>query len=97
MPRKTIARDALAALNNDDIDEDILEKPRSSENSPASLKRNINIRSGQPDLHGVITLPGVNILQCKKLEIIPKSKEIFQNLHRSKYRFLLNLLVYENY
>ena len=31
---------------------------RSSENSPASLKRNnINIKSGLPDLHGVITLP----------------------------------------
>ena len=62
LPRKTIAKDALAGLNNDDdIDEeDILEKPvvRSSENSPASLKRNnINIKSGQPDLHGVITLP----------------------------------------
>jgi len=60
LPRKTIAKDA--GLNNDDdIDEeDILEKPvvRSSENSPASLKRNnINIKSGQPDLHGVITLP----------------------------------------
>ena len=58
LPRKTIAKDALAGLNNDDIDEDILEKPRSTENSPASLKRqNINIRSSQPDLHGVITLP----------------------------------------
>ena len=58
LPRKTIAKDALAGLNNDDIDEDILEKPRSSENSPASLKRqNINIKSSQPDLHGVITLP----------------------------------------
>ena len=60
LPRKTIAKDALAGLNNDDIDEDIIEKPsssRSSENSPASLKRNINIKSSQPDLHGVITLP----------------------------------------
>merc|ERR1712223_1697957 len=57
LPRKTIAKDALAGLNNDDIDEDIIEK-RSSENSPASVKRNnINIKSGQPDLHGVITLP----------------------------------------
>ena len=74
MPRKTIAKDALAALNNDDIDEDILEKPRSSENSPASLKRNINIRSGQPDLHGVITLPGVNILQ--KIENYSEVKKI---------------------
>ena len=60
LPRKTIDKDAANASDDDEDDEqedDSKKTPGSAENSPASLKKNINIKSGKPDLSDVITLP----------------------------------------